>query len=64
MKQTIERFYQDEEGDWVAVLSCGHTQHMRHRPPFINRPGVITESGRRQMLGKKIPCPECDIARL
>ncbi|MBP8238148.1 MAG: DUF3565 domain-containing protein, partial [Pseudomonas sp.] len=20
-------FRQDEHGDWVAVLSCGHTQH-------------------------------------
>ncbi|MBG4647725.1 DUF3565 domain-containing protein, partial [Pseudomonas aeruginosa] len=22
-------FHQDEEGHWVAVLSCGHTQHLR-----------------------------------
>ncbi len=60
MRQRIMGFFQDEHGDWVAVLECVHTQHMRHRPPFINRPAVVTEKGRREMLGKTIPCPECD----
>ncbi|MFB8831117.1 DUF3565 domain-containing protein [Azotobacter sp. CWF10] len=24
----------------MAVLSCGHTQHLRHQPPWQNRPWV------------------------
>jgi hypothetical protein len=30
----IVGFHQDEHQDWVAELSCGHNQHVRHRPPF------------------------------
>jgi hypothetical protein len=26
-------YHQDEEQNWVAELSCGHQQHVRHRPP-------------------------------
>ena len=26
--------------DWVAELECGHTQHVRHDPPWTNRPWV------------------------
>lgn len=29
----IVGFDRDEEGDWVALLECGHRQHVRHRPP-------------------------------
>ena len=32
-------FHQDEETNWVAELSCGHQQPVRHRPPFTERPG-------------------------
>ncbi len=35
---TVNGFEQDEVGDWVMLLSCGHRQHVRHQPPFINRP--------------------------
>ena len=38
MKQPIVDYHQDEQGDWVADLACGHGQHVRHQPPFVNRP--------------------------
>lgn len=31
-QQPIVGFHQDEEGDWVASLACGHNQHVRHNP--------------------------------
>ena len=42
-QQAILGFHQDEYGDWVAELACGHTQHVRHRPPWELRPWVATE---------------------
>jgi uncharacterized protein (DUF488 family) len=56
---TIVGYHQDEEGNWVAELSCGHQQHVRHRPPLIERPWVLTEAGRAAKIGHSIVCPEC-----
>jgi hypothetical protein len=33
VKRKITEFHQDEVGDWVAVLACGHSRHMRHHHP-------------------------------
>ncbi|MGH9616179.1 MAG: DUF3565 domain-containing protein [Acidobacteriaceae bacterium] len=55
----IVGFHQDEQGDWVADLSCGHTQHVRHRPPWELRPWVIGEQGRAQHLGTILICKKC-----
>jgi hypothetical protein len=60
MDQAIVGFHQDAELDWVAELSCGHNQHVRHKPPWQNRPWVITEAGRRGVLGQVLPCRKCD----
>ena len=60
MKQGIKAYHQDEEADWVAVLECGHFQHVRHKPPFTNRPWVITQEGRDSMLGFELNCKKCD----
>src|SRR3569832_2369690 len=38
-----------------------HNQHVRHRPPWINRPWVMTENGRASMLGHTLQCKKCDI---
>ena len=46
MLQAIIDFYLDEEGHWVAKLACGHGQHVRHNPPWQNRPWVMTEQGK------------------
>ena len=60
MKQAITGYHRDEEDDWVAELQCGHFQHVRHQPPFINRPWVTTASGREAMLGHLLSCKKCD----
>jgi tellurite methyltransferase len=62
--RSIEGFHQDEDGDWVAHLSCLHNQHLRHRPPFWDRPWVLTEQGRDAQLGADLDCPLCDRAEL
>ena len=60
MNRLIASYVRDDADDLVAVLDCGHRQHMRHRPPFINRPWTETESGREAMLGTAVNCPACD----
>jgi len=60
MRQEITGYHQDEEGYWVADLACGHTQHLRHNPPWTNRPWVITEEGRDKHLGTGLECKDCD----
>jgi len=53
-------FHQDEEQHWVADLECGHTQHVRHDPPWQVRPWVITVEGRAGRLGTTLECLLCD----
>ena len=60
MKRAITGFHLDEMSDWVADLDCGHGQHVRHRPPFVNRPWAVTEAGREAMLGTALDCVRCD----
>ena len=64
MQRVIEGFHQDDVGDWVAELSCLHSQHVRHRPPFFDRPWVEREDGRRSRLGTALECPLCDRGEL
>ena len=60
MKQKITGFHLDQEGHWVANLECGHGQHTRHDPPWMERPWVLTEEGRRSRLGVELDCKRCD----
>ena len=62
MKQPIVGYHRDEEGHWVAELECGHTQHVRHIPPWFNRPWTTTAEGRARMLGTPLECRLCDRA--
>lgn len=64
MRRTIVKFEQDGEGCWVAHLSCLHRQHIRHRPPFQDRPWVLSGAGRALRIGSNIDCPLCDRAEL
>jgi hypothetical protein len=59
MKQKILAFNQDDIGDWVVELACGHARHLRHRPPWQNRPWILTEQGRAAMIGKELECGLC-----
>lgn len=60
MQQAIVGFHLDEEGHWVADLACGHGQHVRHDPPWQNRPWVLTEQGRKEKLGGMLECKKCE----
>ena len=62
MNQAIVGYHKDEENDWLAELRCGHVQHVRDKPPFINRPWVTTEQGRNSMIGHQLNCKKCDSA--
>lgn len=55
----IVGFRKDEEDHWVAVLECGHGQHVRHEPPLVVRPWVLTEEGRASRLGQSLGCVRC-----
>jgi len=60
MLQKIIGFHLDEHNDWVADLECGHTQHVRHEPPWQNREWVITLAGRKDKLGEELFCKKCN----
>jgi hypothetical protein len=62
MKQKITGFHLDGEAHQVAELECGHRQHVRHQPPWMERPWVLTEEGRRSRLGIELECRRCDEA--
>ena len=55
----IVGFHQDGEGHWVAELECGHSQHVRHEPPWQNRPWVMTQEGRAGRIGSSLTCRLC-----
>ena len=55
----IVGFHQDDENHWVADLECGHTQHVRHDPPWLVRPWVMTQSGRQSFIGQTLMCVQC-----
>jgi tellurite resistance-related uncharacterized protein len=60
MERPMVGFTTDADGHWVALLSCGHRQHVRHAPPLVERPWVTTEEGRRGRLGQTLNCVRCD----
>ena len=60
MKRRITGFYEDVEGYFIAMLECGHEQHVRHKPPLVERPWVLTEAGRQSRIGFELNCRECD----
>lgn len=60
MLQPITGYHQDKDGHWVAQLACGHTQHVRHDPPLVSRPWVLTVEGRASKLGQSLDCIKCN----
>jgi len=59
MDQPITGFHQDADRHWVAELACGHFQHVRHDPPWQQRPWVTTPDGRAGKLGLRLTCVKC-----
>ncbi len=64
LPRCIVAFQVDDEGQWVAELECGHTQHVRHDPPWQNRPWTQTAAGRAAHLGTTLECVLCDATRV
>lgn len=64
MQREIVGFHLDEDGDMVAELDCHHGRHVRHRPPFDDRPWTLTEAGRAEMIGRAMDCVRCDRGEL
>lgn len=64
MERTITGFRLDQSADWVAELSCGHNQHVRHQPPFQLRPWVLNAESRTALVGASLDCPLCDRAEI
>ena len=62
MNRRIIGFDTDEHGEARAELDCGHYQHVRHRPPLISRPWVLTAEGRASRLGAELDCKLCNDA--
>jgi Protein of unknown function (DUF3565) len=60
MQRCITAFHQDPEHHWVADLECGHSQHVRHDPPWQLREWVLTEDSRRARIGTTLNCVVCD----
>jgi hypothetical protein len=58
--RAIVGFHLDDQGDWVAELECGHFQHVRHDPPWTNRPWTQTAQGRDSVIGQTLGCRKCD----
>ncbi|HKG33105.1 MAG TPA: DUF3565 domain-containing protein [Gemmatimonadales bacterium] len=58
-ERLIVGFHQDQEGDWVAELECGHNQHVRHNPPWQERSWVLSSEGRRGRLDTRLTCRLC-----
>ncbi len=59
VERAIIGFHLDEHEHWVADLECGHTQHVRHQPPWQVRPWVTTAEGRKNHLGQTLNCKKC-----
>ena len=60
VERAIVGYHQDEQGDWIAELACGHQRHVRHRPPFEVRPWILDADSRRERLGTPIDCGLCE----
>ena len=58
-ERSITGFHLDLENHWVAELSCGHNEHVRHDPPWTNRAWVTTPEGRQSMIGRTLSCKKC-----
>lgn len=61
MKQAITAFHQDKFEHWLADPACGHTQHVRHDPPWQERLWVTCEDDRSEKVGSELNCVNCDL---
>ena len=64
MHRSMIGFRRDDDGSWVAELSCLHSQHIRHEPPFREAAWVEDDLERARRVGQPLECPLCDRAEL
>ncbi len=64
VQRAMTGFRRDELGDWVADLSCLHSRHIRHRPPFSEAAWIEDDAARADRIGQLLDCPLCDRAEL
>jgi len=62
MHHAIVSFHPDGDSLWVAKLACGHSQHVRHNPPWQEHPWVTSEAGRSANIGTELDCLYCNMA--
>jgi Protein of unknown function (DUF3565) len=41
-------------------LECGHSQHVRHDPPWTMREWVLRDEERAVRIGSAMECKRCD----
>ena len=46
LKAWIAGFHKGDDGHWVVEIDYGHNRHVRHLPPFQERPRVMTADSR------------------
>lgn len=64
MQRQIVSFGLDDDSHRIAQLDCGHLQHVRHDPPLVSRPWVLSEEGRQTQMGALLDCVQCDRSEL
>ena len=64
MHRSMMGFRRDDDGAWVAELSCLHSQHIRHEPPFWEAAWIEDVEERARRVGQPLDCPLCDRAEL
>jgi len=64
MHRAMTGFRRDDHGDWIAELSCLHSQHIRHEPPFREAAWIEDDEERARRVGQPLDCPLCDRAEL
>jgi prolyl-tRNA editing enzyme YbaK/EbsC (Cys-tRNA(Pro) deacylase) len=63
-ERRIVGFHRDAEAHWVADLECGHGQHVRHDPPWQERPWVLSDESRARFVGTTLRCVRCEADEL
>ncbi|MEM7410021.1 MAG: DUF3565 domain-containing protein [Myxococcota bacterium] len=64
MERRVTAFAQDDDGDWLVSLDCGHRRHVRHDPPWQERAWVLEADEREARIGSAFDCKGCDRAQL
>ena len=65
MHRAMTGFRRDDDGAWVAELSCLHSQHIRHEPPFSGgrldrgRRGSAPRASASRSTARSVTAPSC-----